>query len=68
MDDDVIALIATALTNPDPDQRHDSALSQQRAMAVLSALRTAGYEVIRRADAGEPDCIPPQELNASNDG
>lgn len=68
MDEDIIALITTALATPDVGQPHDSALAQQQAGAILQALRSAGYDVIRRADAEEPEAIPPQELNASNDG
>lgn len=68
MDEDVIALMAAALAAPDLDQRYDSGLAQQRAGVILSALRSAGYDVVRRRETGEPESIPPQELNASNDG
>lgn len=68
MDDDVIALIANALGATDAGRPPDSARAQQQAGAILQALRSAGYDVIRRADAEEPESIPPQELNASNDG
>ncbi|QTL03740.1 hypothetical protein J5J86_23965 [Aquabacter sp. L1I39] len=68
MDDDIIALMTTALATPDPGQRLDTGLAQQRAAALLAALRSAGYDVVRRDGAGEPQALLPEELNASNDG
>lgn len=68
MDEDVIALIAAALASTNGEPASGNGLPLRRAGAVIAALRASGYEVVRRPDAVAPEGIPPQELNASNDG